>query len=232
MDILFVIVLAVLAGFGLHGYLRGMVRVLFSLAAIFLTVGLATALTPVTAEFLKERTPLYHTIQEKCTDYIQEFAVHKEESSDVLSGETEILGQKLPRELQDILQDGVTDATGELLENTGIYERLGEFAAEQILQRAAWILSFSIIFVAMVILVRVLDLVAKLPVLNSINHIGGLAIGLVQGVIVIWILFLLVALCQGSDWGREMLETIQGNDFLRLFYDNNIIEQFLMGIFK
>ena len=48
MDMLLVVVLVILAGFGLHGYLRGMVRVLFSLVAIFLTIGLATALAPYT----------------------------------------------------------------------------------------------------------------------------------------------------------------------------------------
>ena len=34
MDILLIVVLLILTGFGLHGYLRGLVRVLFSLFAI------------------------------------------------------------------------------------------------------------------------------------------------------------------------------------------------------
>ena len=48
MDILFIVVLLILAGFGLHGYLRGMVHILFSLVAVFLTIGLATAFAPYT----------------------------------------------------------------------------------------------------------------------------------------------------------------------------------------
>ena len=67
MDMLLVAVLVIVAGFGLHGYLRGMVRVLFSLAAVFLTIGLATALSPYTEAFLRNQTPLYDTVREKCT---------------------------------------------------------------------------------------------------------------------------------------------------------------------
>ncbi len=235
MDMLFVAVLVILAGFGLHGYLRGMVRVLFSLVAVFLTIGLATAFTPCTAEFLREKTPVYHIIQEKCTEYIQEWTVQngkESENTDARSEETVIFGQKIPREMQDFFEAGAAESAGQLLENTGIYEKLGDFVAEQVLQRAAWTLSFFITLIVMIVLVRVLDLIAKLPVLDSINHIGGLAIGLLQGLIVVWILFLVIVLCQGNDWGRQMMQTIQENGFLRLLYDNNVIEQFIMGIFK
>ena len=117
-----------------------------------------------------------------------------------------------------------------MLEDAGVYEKVGEFVAEQILQRAAWTISFTIILIAMAIAVHVLDLIAKLPVLNSINHLGGLAIGLLEGMIVVWLLFLVVVLCQGTPWGREMMESIQGNVFLKFLYDNNLIEKVIIGI--
>ena len=71
---LLVVVLVILAGFGLHGYIRGMVRVVFSLLAVFLTIGFATLLTPYIFEFFQTQTPLYDTIQEKCTEYLQDRA--------------------------------------------------------------------------------------------------------------------------------------------------------------
>ena len=70
MDMIFVAVVIILAGFGLHGYLRGLVQVLFSMVAIFLAIGLATVLTPYVSEFLQSKTPLYDAIQEKCTEYM------------------------------------------------------------------------------------------------------------------------------------------------------------------
>ncbi len=235
MDMLFVVVLVILAGFGLHGYLRGLVRVLFSLVAIFLTIGLATALAPHTADFLKNSTSLDQVIQEKCTEYIQENAaktIHQkgQEENKQNDDKVTIFGMEVPSEIRDFLGANMVKQANGLLEESGTYEKLGEFVAEQILQRAAWALSFFIVFVILFILVHVLDLFSKLPVLSSINRLGGLAIGLVQGLLVVWLLFLLVVLCQGSEWGRQMMDTIDHNIFLKFLYENNIIEEFINGI--
>ncbi len=229
MDMLLVAVLVIVAGFGLHGYLRGMVRVLFSLAAVFLTIGLATALSPYTEAFLRNQTPLYDTVREKCTDYMKENIKEQgrqEAAQDKKVEEFTVFGMEVPKELQSLVGQG---AKG-LLEDAGVYEKAGEFVAEQILQRAAWTISFTIILIAMAIAVHVLDLIAKLPILNSINHLGGLAIGLLEGMIVVWLLFLVIVLCQGTPWGREMMESIQGNVFLKFLYDNNLIEKVIIGI--
>ena len=51
MDLLLITVLVVVGGFGLHGYIRGMVRVVFSLAAVFVTIILSSFAAPYVAEF-------------------------------------------------------------------------------------------------------------------------------------------------------------------------------------
>ena len=38
MDILLIVTLVILGVFGLHGYIRGMVRMIFSLAAVLVTI--------------------------------------------------------------------------------------------------------------------------------------------------------------------------------------------------
>lgn len=234
MDMIFVAVVIILAGFGLHGYLRGLVRVLFSMVAIFLAIGLASALTPYVSEFLQTKTPLYGAIQEKCTKYMEECITEntwqKEDKDPENQHGLNFFGLEIPQEIQDIFEGNAVEQADGLLEDAGIYEKIGEFLAEQILQRAAWVLSFLIVYMIMLILIHVLDLIAKLPVLNGINHLAGLLTGLVQGLIVVWLLFLPVALCQGSEWGRQMMESIQQNVFLKLLYENNLIEQFIMGI--
>ncbi len=232
---LLVVVLVILAGFGLHGYIRGMVRVVFSLLAVFLTIGFATLLTPYIFEFFQTQTPLYDTIQEKCTEYLQDRAEEvlyqekeKTDSKRKKKNELTILGIKAPKELQDFLAENSAEQAVDLFQNTGLYKKVGKFLAEQILQRGAWVLSFILISIAMMILIHLLDLVSKLPGVNGINHLGGLAIGLVQGLVVVWILFLFVILIQDSEWGQQMLNSIQENFFLKLLYENNIIEQIII----
>jgi uncharacterized membrane protein required for colicin V production len=50
-----------------------------------------------------------------------------------------------------------------------------------------YIIAFIVIFVALTLAARLLDTIAKLPVLNTANKIGGLAGGLLQGVLLVWL---------------------------------------------
>lgn len=228
MDMLLIVVLVILAGFGLHGYLRGMVRVLFSLMAIFLTIGLATALTPYTEQFLRTKTPVYDTVKEKCTEHIHQQTEEKREQGQKSEQQKlTLFGMQIPEEFQSFFSEHVTDGADKLMEDIGVYEKLGDYAANFVLQRLAWILSFVITSILLSVIIHVLDLIARLPVLKSINHFGGLIIGLLEGVIVVWLLFFVVVLCQGSEFGREMMASIQQQPILKFLYDYNMIERLM-----
>ena len=54
MSVLFAVVVIILAGFTLHGYIKGFVRVVFSLISIILTIGLASWLSPYVSEILEK----------------------------------------------------------------------------------------------------------------------------------------------------------------------------------
>ncbi|EOS27048.1 hypothetical protein C806_00641 [Lachnospiraceae bacterium 3-1] len=184
MDILLIVTLVILGVFGLHGYIRGMVRMIFSLAAVLVTIVLASLTAPYVAEFLRMQTPLHGVIHEKCTEVVQN--------------------------------------------NIGIHLEGGiEQVADWAVQRIAWIAAFLLISILLGILIHVLDIIAKLPVIESINHMGGLVVGLLEGLLVIWILFFVIALCQGSQWGNQMMQEIQENPLLQWLYQNNILERFL-----
>ena len=228
MDILFIVVLLILAGFGLHGYLRGMVHILFSLVAIFLTIGLATAFAPYTTQILQTRTPLYQTVKDKCADYLQSSVEARIQQG--MSGQKDItlFGMKMPEEVQDLFTDEAAEQASGLVEHTGIYEKVSGFVAEQVVQRLGWLLSFVLILIVLLILIHFLDIIAKLPVLKNINRIGGLAIGLLEGLVIVWIVFLVITLCQGAEFGREMMDSIERNMFLKILYDNNVIEQLIL----
>lgn len=230
MDILLIVVLLILAGFGLHGYLRGLVRVLFSLVAVFVTIVLATAISPYVAHFLQTQTPLYHTVEEKCVDYLQSAVEDGIQQETQVQGDGTVFGIKIPEELQELFAENAAVQAGNgVAEYAGIYEKAGEFVAGQVVQRLAWVLSFVVILASLSVIVHVLDILAKLPVLKNINRLGGLAVGLLEGLIVVWILFLAVFLCQGTELGREMMDTIQGNAILKFINDNNILEHMVLS---
>lgn len=230
MSILLVAVILILAGFALHGYIKGIVRVVFSLISIFLTIGMVTWMTPYVSEFLQTKTPVYRNIQEKCIESVRVKSKQKVEEKVEEQIPAQIAGIEIPKEWQEKLE-GLTEGTAdEILEQSGVYEEMGSRMANTIVNIIACIISLLIVIIVLRILVIMLDIVARLPVLKSLNRLGGLAAGAVEGIIVVWILFFVITLCQTSDLGRQLLNDINGNCFLKILYENNIVEYLMLRV--
>ena len=229
MDLLLIVVLLILAGFGLHGYIRGLVRVVFSLVAVILTIGLATAAAPYAEHVLQEQTPVDRVVKDKCTAYLQSVAEEEIQKKAENQKSIYIFGLRMPDEVQGIIAESAAGQAGNLIKESGVYEEIGEFVAGQIVQRLAWVLSFMVVLFLLMIAVHILDVIAKLPVLKNINRIGGLVVGLFEGLVIVWILLLAIVLCQGTEFGREMMGSVEGNMVLEFLYENNLLEQFILG---
>lgn len=66
MNWLLVVVLVILAGHTIKGYRRGLLRVLFSVASLLITVLFVAWATPYVSNFLKENTKIYQKVETKC----------------------------------------------------------------------------------------------------------------------------------------------------------------------
>ena len=63
MNWLLVVVLVILAGHTIKGYRRGLLRVLFSVASLLITVLFVAWATPYVSNFLKENTKIYQKVE-------------------------------------------------------------------------------------------------------------------------------------------------------------------------
>ncbi len=229
MSVLFAVVLIILAGFTLHGYIKGFIRVVFSLISIILTIGLASWLSPYVSEIL-EKTPVYENIQEKCVESIKG-KVQNEVGQEAQSQEPiQIAGIELPQEWQDMIKQKAAQATDGVLEQSGIYEEIGNYVAGIIINIIACVVTFIIVLLILRILINMLDLVTKLPVLNAMNHLGGTIAGAIEGVLIVWLMFFAITLCKSSEMCQGLLNDIDQNAFLKLIYENNLIEYILMHV--
>lgn len=128
---------------------------------------------------------------------------------------------KLPQVFKTMLSDNnEADVYKELGVKT-FAEYVGTFLAKLILHMVAFLSVFLLATILLRAVVFALDIVANLPVLGFFNRLGGGAIGLVIALIVVWFLFIIVTLLYVTTIGREMCQTIQGNEILKMIYDNN-----------
>ncbi len=210
------VVLFIIGGFALHGYLRGFIRLAFSFLSVFLAVSLASAASPSVAGALRDGTPLYGAIREKCAETL------RGKTEEALGGIAGAVG--LPAE------GALLDGAAGIMEESGVYEDLANQIAEAAVSRIAWVVSFLAAGALLFVLARVLDLASRLPVIGGVNRLGGLAVGILQGLLIVWILFFVMELCAVSEAGGRMLGDIRANPFLEFLYVNNPIEKVVMGI--
>ncbi len=201
-----VIVFLVLVG--LYGYARGMVNILLSMVAMIVTVILATALTIPVGSAVKAATPVYDKMYETINTTVSENNVVDTKS---------LANLNLPKQIKDKIEK----------EGDKVVEDFEGYVSEQITDTAfnatIFLVLFIIIYVIVKIVIHILDFVAKLPLLKEINKIGGFALGLVVGFIILWAACLVVTACSGKPWAQEIFAQINDNAFLGFIYNNNLI---------
>ena len=136
----------------------------------------------------------------------------------------------LPENIRQMLLENNNREAYDLLEVTGFHEYVGAYLANMIINALAYLLTFVIVWTLLRAILLALDVVAKLPLLHGINQLAGGVLGLVVGVVLVWIAFLLVTiLCNGS-LGREFFGLISENQFLLFLYSHNAILKIVLGL--
>ena len=186
---------AVLLFFVWLGYRKGLVLTLCSLLAVFVALIGASFLSNALAEpVAKAVEPMVAArIQESLTEAIQstEFVsadggVAQSPEEVALAGVIQHLKEtELFQGFADAFQNAVDNGVAEVTANAA--QSLAHFVAVQIARMVLFAVAFFAILIAWFFLSHALDLVAKLPVLNSVNRWGGGAVGLLKGALVVFI---------------------------------------------
>lgn len=212
-------VIAILALFALWGSRKGLVLTLCSLVAVFVALIGAAFLSNALAEpVAKAVEPVVERrIQESLTEAIRmtEFisingGVAERPEEVALAGVVGHLKEShLFQGFADAFQRAVDNGVAEVAANAA--KALAHFVAVQIARMLIFVLAFIAVLIAWFFFSHALDLVARLPVLNTVNRWGGAAAGLVKGALV---LFVAAWLLQDGYIPREAVE----NTFLLKFF--------------
>lgn len=135
--------------------------------------------------------------------------------------------------LDSVLQKGIASSeidVFETLEAIGLGEVIGDYLADMILQVAAFQITLMLVGVLVHGIAFSLGIAARLPVLHGINKMVGLALGLVEGVLVVWVLFLAITVFSTTTLGGELLVMISDSSFLSWIYRKNFLFLFLKKI--
>ena len=108
----------------------------------------------------------------------------------------------------------------------------GDEAENYMYVMASRVLSVVVTYLVVKLLLKTLvfslELVTKVPGISFLNRVAGAAFGLLQQLLVLWLLMLVVAIFTMTPWGSQVYEFVHGSRVLDLLYENNPV--LLIGI--
>ena len=225
-DWLLIVVIAILVIFTMHSYRRGFIKSALSMTLFVITIFLANIVNPYVTEYIMEKTPVYENIKEKCMEI---YTPEKQESISVAGSDEEIINSYPIAEIlkEKIIKDNNPEIYN-MLDVERIEEYIAAYIAKTIISSASYVITFILVSIFLRMVTVALDIITKLPVLKEINQMVGAVLGLAQGLIVVWVLFVAAEMLATTSFGISVQQQISGNVILKFISDNNIIWKLMM----
>lgn len=231
-NILLIIVAVFLVFMAFNGYRRGGLRILISMVALVLTLILASLLTPTATKLLKDHTPLYNTINKQMVTFvgakIDQSAQDKNEEVQGIALEA----LPLPKSLTNVLIENNNDEAYNTLGVTDFASYTANSLTIILMNAIAYIGLFIIISIIFRVIMFVADIISKLPIINGINRFVGTILGVVQGILILWVLCIALTAFSGTAYGQKIFEMVNDSTFLTFIYNNNLLINIVTSLFK
>lgn len=224
-----------LIGMVLYGHHRGFLRQCVSVGALVLTLCFVKIATPTVTEFI-ETNP---QIRGRAAEVILAVSGWEEAGEgDVqapASQRTIIEGLKLPQTIKDILIENNNSEFYNILGVDRFAEYITTCLADMVIHAVCSALIFVMSYALIRVLIRWLDLIARLPIICGLNQLAGAFMGLAQGLLILWIAGVVLKFFGAAPVGQFLEQQINASDWLSFLYQYNpldfVLSSFIRGKF-
>lgn len=201
------------------GYRRGLIKAVLHIFSFVLAIILALALYKPMSNIIINSTEiddsLKTTIYEKLAP--QELTV---ENAQALQEQS--VPQNIIDNITKYIQDASTDAQEDVA--TVISEKLTEL----IINVGVGILVFIIAKILLSLIKVIGEWIAKIPIIKQLNKVGGLAYGVIRGILIVYVAFALIMLINPLINSTTVIDNINKSYLGKGMYKNNIILSILL----
>lgn len=222
-----------LLGMIIYGHHRGFIRLVVSMFAVIISLTIVRVSLPVVTEYIQENTGLRQTISEsmkKSVGLSQDYSIDSAEEPSAQRSVIENL--KIPKNIKNALVENNNSEIYQVLGVEGFSDYVGNYLADVILNSAGFVLLFAMVFLILKLIMRWLDLIAKLPILSGINKMAGAALGGLEGLIFLWMGCLIITVFSGTEWGALLVRQIESSVWLSYLYTHNFLNMMVLGVLQ
>jgi uncharacterized membrane protein required for colicin V production len=211
MNWLLIIVIGIIVLNALIGRKVGLIKIIFSLLSFAIALALTTWISPTVNGILNNNETFY----EKTFQQVEKMlSLEENESADQ---DDIIEGLPLPKSMKESLMKNKAK------QEANIKSYITSHVTGIVINAFAYILTFVIVFIALWVVSIALNIISKLPILNQINRTAGLLLGAVQGLVVVWLLFIILTVISGSQLGETAFQQINSSGILSFLYNKNFL---------
>ena len=236
-------VAAILCIAAFNGMKKGAIRMAASLVAMIITIAVTTFASPIVSEKVKNDTDMDERITQSIYEnIIKDGRKYGEDDSQVIDSSTVVYKDaiseymKLPQSLSDNITESaamkILDSAGTSAEVT-IKEMAAQIFAAQlsaiIINAICYCIVFVILYIILKVFMGVTGVISRLPVIHQADKLCGTIAGIVEGLIIVWVVFAIVTAFGNNVWASDILAQIHSSSFLEFIYDNNIIMKMIIS---
>ena len=191
----------------IKGFNSGLLKLILSLGSLVVTIIITKTFTPMVASIVKDVTNIESTLTERI--YNAFITTNTFDSFNLNLFNIQNTG-----ELNETIKNTICSNYANIIIN--IISGVGLFIA-------------SIIILKFVI--KVLDIVDYIPMVGQLNKLLGAAAGVVQSLIIIWIIMVIIRVFENMPQVQNVIRNIQKSPIAWTIYTNNVIYDFLANLF-
>lgn len=204
-DIIIVIFIGYLC---FQGYRKGFIKTVFDTLGIVISFFLSKELYNFAENFLLKNTKLFV----KLHDYFE-----VKLSENVIKSINSNIPIELQKFVNNILINEASDTFTAFVDNLSLL----------IIRSISFVITFLTIYAALLLISTLINTIMKLPLLNLTNRLFGAFMGILKGVIMLYLIFALAAPLLSFMQDKPFAKSVLDSESSKIFYNNNIILNYL-----
>ena len=201
-----VVVLGIILLCIIVGYVRGLTGSLIKIVSFVLSLVIAFVLFIPVSNFIIENTSLDDNLEQSIRSMIV--------------GQNTVEEEKMPEAITDYISQKVEEAADNTKE--AIADSTAAEVSTTIIKAGTWLILFIIARILLILLRFITALIAKLPVIKQFDKLGGIVYGILEGLIIVYVLLAILSLLSPM-LGENIINIINNSWVGSMMYNNNII---------
>lgn len=228
MNWLEILVIVIIAGYTLNGRRRGFIKTVFTLFSTIIALLLTMWISPMVNKEVQKNEKIMGFVNNK-VEKVVDFGKSNDKTSEQMNFIDKLF---LPGPIKNALKENNTGDVYAAMAVNSFEDYITGTISRIIINAAVFIIVMLLVRIILGIISKALDIISKLPIINGLNKTAGLLAGLLHGIVIAWIGFIILTMFSSTNIGKTMFLLINESKFLTLLYDNNLLLRYITDIGK